>query len=399
MNKPSVSVDEAIGMVAKLRNTGQIQRAAQVCKRVLLTDPANSDAHFHLGAIKLQVGAFEEAEGHLQSALQGRPRSAVAACALGTAQEMANRIVPAIASFTQAISLDPAAMAAHLGLAAVLCRSGRLDEARAACGQAIKLAPDNPEPNHLMNQILQRCGDLEAAFACHRNALSAGDDVLRCQVIQAVLAKRQAETYLEIGVDSGHNLRLVWAPVKLAVDPVAAAPIVQAQVRGGLADYFEMTSDQFFVENGERLSERPIDVAFIDGLHTYQQTLVDVDNCLQYLAADGVILLHDCNPTTASMAIPATSYEEACLQREAGDNTDWTGDVWKAMVELRSERSDLTARVLNCDYGVGVVVKRESASRLRLETPVAELEYADLEANRDSFLGLCPPSELWAILG
>jgi hypothetical protein len=247
-------------------------------------------------------------------------------------------------------------------------------------------------------QALHENGRFDEALGIHREALSQGD-VKRCQIAQAAITARHGNCYLEIGVDTGHNLRLISAPIKLAVDPIPAAPVVRAQVEGNLVQYFQMTSDQFFSENTERLAERPIDVAFIDGLHTYQQVLVDVENCLRFLSADGVILMHDCNPTTAEMAIPATSFEEACRLRKPGECTDWTGDVWKAVVHLRAARDDLTTFVLDCDYGVGVIVKRPCTDRLELgANTISNLTYADLEANRADYLGLRPPVCLCDVL-
>jgi len=71
-----------------------------------------------------------------------------------------------------------------------------------------------------------------------------------------------------------------------------------------------MESDTFFVQEKLRLSEHGLDVVFIDGLHTFLQSLKDVQNSLRYLNANGVIVLHDCNPLSEAAAFPAVSIDE-----------------------------------------------------------------------------------------
>jgi methyltransferase family protein len=117
-----------------------------------------------------------------------------------------------------------------------------------------------------------------------------------------------------------------------------------------------MTSDDFFANETASLEQHGIDVALIDGLHTYGQVVRDVENTLRYLRDDGVIVLHDCNPAHASSACPVTSYADFRAQNHWW-NLRWSGDVWKAIVHLHSTRDDLRIAVLNCDFGVGLVRK------------------------------------------
>ena len=56
-----------------------------------------------------------------------------------------------------------------------------------------------------------------------------------------------------------------------------------------------MTSDDFFAKNQILLSENKLDLTFIDGLHTYKQSLQDTLNTLKHLDEKGIIVLHDCN--------------------------------------------------------------------------------------------------------
>lgn len=395
----AVSVPEALQLVVQCRKAGRLKQAADVCQRILNVDGSNADALFHLGCIELQAGAPAQAVTHLSAAVSQRGESAITVYTLGCAHDAALQRAEAVSAFRRAIELKPDFGPAHHCLAAALFRTGDLDESLASATRALEIGTQAAESRHLRAQVLQQLGDFEAAIECHRQALETGAEVRRCQVIQAVIASRQVETYLEIGVDTGSNLQFVHVSNCLAVDPIPPSAIVTSLVDEGRVRYFEMTSDQFFKEQRALFKDAPLEAAFVDGLHTYQQVLADVENCLDLMGESGVVLMHDCNPTTEAMAIPAASYEESTELRKPGESTDWTGDVWKAVVALRSSRTDLTTHVLDCDYGIGVVVRRPQPEAIDLgDKGLEELSYSDLEADRDRLLGLVPPRDLWRIL-
>ncbi|OBH08914.1 class I SAM-dependent methyltransferase [Mycobacterium sp. E1747] len=228
----------------------------------------------------------------------------------------------------------------------------------------------------------------------------------RIKAVQRALDGRQRRIYLEIGVSKGEAFRHIAAEEKIAVDPefaLSARTRKRAAAKASTTHYFETSSDAFFANETLFLEQRGIDVAFIDGLHTYRQVIRDVENTLRYLRDDGVILVHDCNPTSASMACPAESYAEFRARHRWRDISWgltksgvyaalWCGDVWKAIVELRSTREDLRIVVLNCDFGVGVI--RRGTPDLLLDYSAAQIEalgYADLAADRNRLLNLRPP--------
>ncbi|WP_231995897.1 class I SAM-dependent methyltransferase [Mycobacterium sp. 852002-51163_SCH5372311] len=223
----------------------------------------------------------------------------------------------------------------------------------------------------------------------------------RIKVVNQALDGRMQRVYLEIGVECGRAFRRIVADEKIAVDPafmLSARSRRRAEANARATHYFEMTSDAFFASQGSFLEQRGIDVALIDGLHTYEQVLRDVENTLRYLRDDGVIVLHDCNPSRPSIGCPATSYADFRAQNRWW-NILWSGDVWKAIVHLRSTRDDLLIAVLNGDFGVGIIRKGLPESRLPYSvTEVEALNYADLTADRERLLNLKPPTYLGEFL-
>ncbi|WP_454561459.1 class I SAM-dependent methyltransferase [Mycobacterium haemophilum] len=224
----------------------------------------------------------------------------------------------------------------------------------------------------------------------------------RIRVAQRALEGRAAPFYVEIGVSRGFAFRHIAADEKVAVDPafqLSARTRRLAAAQARATHYCEMTSDAFFANETTLLERRAIDVALIDGLHTYEQVVRDVENTLRYLRDDGVIVLHDCNPKSASAGCPATSYADFRAQNHWW-NLVWSGDVWKAIVHLRSTRPDLRIAVLDCDFGVGIIRKGSPERPLSYSAEqVAALNYADLAADRERLLNLKPPTYLDEFLG
>lgn len=227
--------------------------------------------------------------------------------------------------------------------------------------------------------------------------------VNRIRAVQQALAMRTNPVYLEIGVSRGQAFQRISADVKLAVDPafrLTERTRELADAKGRVVQYFETTSDAFFDNETALLEQHPVDVALIDGLHTYEQVVRDVENTVRYLKDDGVIFLHDCNPPFELAGRRAESWDEFMAQQSGPLKIGiWNGDVWKAIVELRSTRPDLLVGVLKCDQGVGFVRKGSPESTLPYSPEqVAALTYADLKADRTRLLNLKSPRYLGEFL-
>ncbi len=221
----------------------------------------------------------------------------------------------------------------------------------------------------------------------------------RIKAVQRALDGRVDPVYLEIGVSRGQAFQRISADVKIAVDPAfklteRSRELADAKARA--THYFETTSDAFLDNETAFLEQHPIDVALIDGLHTYEQVVRDVEKTLRYLRDDGVIFLHDCNPPFALAGRRAASWDDFIAQQSGPLVIGiWNGDVWKAIVHLRSTRHDLLVGVFKCDQGVGFVRKGTPESPLSYSAEQVEaLTYADLKADRKRLLNLKSPRYL-----
>jgi len=160
------------------------------------------------------------------------------------------------------------------------------------------------------------------------------------------------ETYVEIGVDMGLTLALARPPTRVfGVDP---EPLVTSQLKTE-THLFAETSDAFFAERRLEgfLAGRPLTLAFIDGLHRFEQSLRDFINLEACCGPTSAILLHDTVPL------------DEPTQRRERETTFWTGDVWKTVLALKHYRPDLDIfTIAAAPTGLTVVTGLDPSSRV-----------------------------------
>jgi hypothetical protein len=154
----------------------------------------------------------------------------------------------------------------------------------------------------------------------------------RTDVINALITKYGYTSYLEVGTqDPASNFEKINAEYKVSIDPFPRGIVT-----------FTGTSDEYFESIAEDVK---YDIIFIDGLHHSDQVLKDIKNSLNHLSENGSIVCHDCLPSNERM------------QERDDHGGEWTGDVWKAIAELRVETIELDIKVVDTDYGCGIIRK------------------------------------------
>ena len=178
--------------------------------------------------------------------------------------------------------------------------------------------------------------------------IEIGKRPLRSEIINNILSRfKKNTTYLEIGVrHPEENFNLISSNQKYSVDPGYESEINEVD--------YKMTSDEFFdgLQQGKFLNTNiKFDVIFIDGSHLATQVEKDIKNSLLFLADDGFIVMHDCNPPTEFHATENYYY------RLSPSGGYWNGTTWKAFC-LTRKRKDLFSCCIDTDWGVGVISKK-----------------------------------------
>jgi hypothetical protein len=255
-----------------------------------------------------------------------------------------------------ALKRDPSSQAAWIELGTTLCEGGQISKAQLAFRQSLCMAPGS-------FPLLMRLGQVDAllsltteeqwiqrALACELDQPNAHLRLAKIRLpgpgYLAVLATAhrvlKPRTYVEIGVASGGSLAQVRYPtLAIGVDP---APSVRRRISVP-ATVYRMKSDEFFQEVNllEVLGGTPFDVGFIDGLHSFDQTLRDFANLESRSSSRSALFLHDCLP----------------LDQRTGSwprtTSFWSGDSWKILPYLLDQRADLGVHLIPC-WPTGLVV-------------------------------------------
>jgi len=249
--------------------------------------------------------------------------------------------------------------------------------------------------NHLaqgaLEETLECCkrslsiyADLTSTYSLMTQALIPGDDYM------AMLSRfhecLEPENYVEIGVGSGNSLALAKHDTKaVGIDPY---PCIDKKIKSR-AKLYPIPSDEFFKSYNlfEELSTSRLSLAFIDGLHRFEQVLKDLINLERYADKESIILIHDCLPITRLVAAPvrATGF--------------WCGDVWKVIPCLKKYRPDLTIHVVPTrPSGLGIItnldpnstVLLEKISQIVTEYRDHDLDYDYLDLDKNRLLNIVP---------
>lgn len=182
-------------------------------------------------------------------------------------------------------------------------------------------------------------------------------------VLERLHRSLRPKSYLEIGTLSGTSLRLARC-ASIAIDPRFALD------KDVLADkpscqFFQMTSDEFFAQHSPTtLLGRPVDMAFLDGMHYAEFLLRDFINTERHARRNSLIVLHDCVPANIEMTT-----------RQLIPGAAWTGDVWKVVPMLKKYRPELVLHALNAPpTGLIVCTNLNPGSRILEDRYFAILE-------------------------
>ena len=231
----------------------------------------------------------------------------------------------------------------------------------------------------------------------------------RVEFLQTIIDNKGYKKYLEIGTYQGSSFFPLSCKRKVAVDPMFKIPL-KRKLKWIYKDssninnkYFQHTSDAFFEKHSDFLIKFKPELVFVDGLHTFEASLLDVLNSLKYLSKDGLITMHDCMPPNKAASIFANSFKEAIDMKVEGWTGEWTGDVWKTIVYLKKKYEDeLDICVFDTDYGLGYVKPIKSINNFDIDRVLFEeinrLKYEDLMRDK-SIISLRDKKDIPEVLG
>lgn len=155
------------------------------------------------------------------------------------------------------------------------------------------------------------------------------------------------KSYLEIGVLTGATLKYARCP-SIGIDPNFAfrdLPTVTEVLRKPELHLFQMGSDEFFASHSPTaIFGRPVEMAFLDGMHRCEFLLRDFSNIERHCKKNSIVALHDCLPVETGIATRMQEHAKALAEHHAGW---WTGDVWRTALLLKRRRRDLAITAID----------------------------------------------------
>ena len=100
------------------------------------------------------------------------------------------------------------------------------------------------------------------------------------------------------------------------------------------------------------------EIIAIDPFHDYTASQLDLELCIDCLDRDGLLLCHDCAPSSAELAAPNFTLG------------NWCGTTYAALTVVALRHPELAVTVLDTDTGVGIVRRRSSRYRSHWLPPV-----------------------------
>ena len=151
---------------------GLYEEAVREHRRVLLEEPGNALAHYHLGYAYGQMGAHRlEVEEYKRAGDLGLAREDLF-YNLGMAYTEVGVLDQAEQAFSRAVTMAPADGENRRALGMVYYEQHLFDEAIASCERATLLEPENPHAWHCLALALAGAGKME-------DSMAAADEVRR----------------------------------------------------------------------------------------------------------------------------------------------------------------------------------------------------------------------------
>lgn len=207
--------------------------------------------------------------------------------------------------------------------------------------------------------------------------------IRRFEVLQALLELFDEPRYLEIGVSKGTTFHHLNAGLKVAVDPRFQFDWeAEKAQRGPSTQYYEVPSDVYFGSIVDRSQE--FDVIYLDGLHTFEQTLRDFTNALAHLADGGVIVIDDVKPSSYHASLPNPGSYQKLRQYVNDERRAWMGDVYRLVWFIDTFYQSLSYATISNNHGQAVVWReRRTSVTERTVAEIGDLSFESMVLSRN----------------
>lgn len=168
----NITPAKAIEMAGQLYTRRQYAQAERVCRQIIESRPANSDAHNILGVSIAALGRMDEAIAVLQRAIKINDQAASYHANLGEILRQVGKLDEAAVAIERAIKLDPNNAQALNNLGIIHYERKNYSEAVANYRRALEINPTMAEALNNLGNALRLTGDVDGALHAYQEALT-----------------------------------------------------------------------------------------------------------------------------------------------------------------------------------------------------------------------------------
>lgn len=240
---------EILRQADRLRQQGDLQRAASLLEKLVQKQSSAADALHLLGLVYKQQGNFPLAEARLRDSLHYAPARADFHANLGNLLALMGKLRDAEIAYRTALQCDGSFRPARLGLARLLCGAGFHSAAEPQARQLLQKDSRDAEALVVLGSSLRGQGKLEEAERSYRGALEIRPDygaamhnlgALYNEAYRSEEALAQFEGAMRVGV-RGPELDANRARALIAVDRL---PEAQSLLEQCVKQYPQATDPQ-----------------------------------------------------------------------------------------------------------------------------------------------------------
>lgn len=200
------TIGEALASALKHHQTGRLEEAEALYRRILAARPEHADANHLLGVVAYQRGDHLRAIQLIEKALAISPEAAAYHKNLGSAYQALGDLDKAVSHHETAIRLKPDYHEAHHGLAEALRHQRKHEGAIASYRQAVAVKPDFIHAHNGLAISLVALGRHEEAEPVYRKALELNPKFAEAHINFANLLKlrgkrKEAESHFRAALE------------------------------------------------------------------------------------------------------------------------------------------------------------------------------------------------------
>jgi predicted O-linked N-acetylglucosamine transferase (SPINDLY family) len=170
------AIRQAIELGVEHHQAGRLAEAEQIYRRILASDPRNSDALYLLGVVAHQVGMHEGAVQLIEQAIRLDASNPHFHNDLGEAYSAMRQASDALRSFENALAIQPDFLAALNNRGNALLQLKRFDEALTCYDKALAIDPKFAKAANNRGVVLEELRRHDDALASYDNALAIKPD-------------------------------------------------------------------------------------------------------------------------------------------------------------------------------------------------------------------------------